>query len=137
MSSLTSALAAALQNDSTISPLITGVIPGRNFDLQDAMLASSPYACIGLRDLLIVDTPYFGTRTNGNKLTSGQFEVRCIAKNEAAAKDLAEAVKTFLWSTRTVSWNGSTITLGISSIRQDSDANDELTTFLEILTCDY
>ena len=137
MSSLTSALAAALQNDSTISALITGVIPGRNYDLQDSLLASSPYACIGLRDLLIVDVPYFGTRTNGNKLTSGQFEVRCIAKTEAAAKDLAEAVKAFLWGNRTVAWNGSTITIGISSIRQDSDANDELTTFLEILTCDY
>lgn len=137
MSSLSSALAAALQNSDTIGPLITGVISGRNFELQDAKLAVSPYACIAIRDLISIDTPYFGTRTTGDKMTSGQIEIRCIAKTEIAAKDLAEAVKAFLWGNRTVAWNGSNLPIGLNSIRQDPDANEELTTFLEILTCDY
>lgn len=138
MSNLSAALAAALQNDNTIGPLISGVISGRNFELQDSLLGTAPYACISVVDLIISEQPYFGTRTNGNKITSGQIEVRCISKDsETNAKTLAELVKTCIWSIRTVPYNGSNLPLRTSNIMHHSDADDELTTFVEILTIDY
>ena len=138
MSNLSSALAAALQNDDTICALISGVIPGRNFQLQDSLLATSPYACISVIDLLISEQPYFGTRTHGSKITSGQIDVRCISKaSETNAKALAELVKTYLWTHRTVPYNGLNLVLGVSNIMHHSDTNDDLTTWEEILTVDY
>lgn len=138
MSNLSAALAAALQNDNTIGPLISGTISGRNFELQDSLLATSPYACIAVVDLIMSEQPYFGTRTNGNKITSGQIEVRCISKSsEANAQALAELVKAFIWSIRTVPYNGSNLPLRTSNIMHHSDVDDELTTFVEILTVDY
>ena len=138
MSNLSSALATALQNDNTIGNLISGTISGRNFDLQDSLLATSPYACISVFDLLISEQPYFGTRTHGNKITSGQIEVRCISKaSEANGKTLAELVKTYLWTHRTVPYNGLNLVLGVSNIMHHSDTNDDLTTWEEILTVNY
>ena len=138
MSNLSTALAAALQNNDTIGNLISGTISGRNFDLQDDLLATSPYACISVIDLLISEQPYFGTRTHGNKITSGQIEVRCISKaSEANAKALAELVKTYMWSHRTVPYNGLNLSLGISNIMHHSGTNEDLTTWEEILTVDY
>lgn len=138
MSNLSTALATALQNDDTIGGLISGTISGRNFALQDEKLATSPYACISIIDLIMSEQPYFGTRTHGNKITSGQIEVRCISKaSEYNAQSLAELVKTYLWSHRTVPHNGSNLTLGISNIMHHSDTNDDLTTWEEILTVDY
>ena len=138
MSNLSSALATALQNDNTIGNLISGTISGRNFDMQDDLLATSPYACISVIDLLISEQPYFGTRTHGNKITSGQIEVRCISKvSEANAKSLAELVKTYLWSHRTVPYDGLNLPLGISNIMHHSGTNDDLTIWEEILTVDY
>ena len=138
MSNLSSALAAALQNDDTIGNLVSGTISGRNFKLQDEKLATSPYAFISVIDLLISEQPYFGTRTHGNKITSGQIEVRCITKSsEANAKSLAELVKTYLWTHRTVPYNGLNLVLGVSNIMHHPGTNDDLTTWEEILTVDY
>jgi len=138
MSNLSTALAAALQNDDTIGNLISGTISGRNFTLQDSLLETSPYACISVIDLLISEQPYFGTRTHGNKIASGQIEVRCISKaSEANATSLAELVKTYLWTHRTVPYDGLNLVLGISNIMHHSGTNEELTTWEEILTVDY
>lgn len=138
MSNLSSALATALQNDDTIGSLIAGTISGRNFKLQDEKLATSPYACISVIDLIMSEQPYFGTRTHGNKIVSGQIEVRCISKaSESDAKTLAELVKTYLWTHRTVPYNGLNLSLGVSNIMHHSDTNDDLTTWEEILTVDY
>lgn len=138
MSNLSTALATALQNDDTIGGLISGTISDRNFTLQDSLLETSPYACISVIDLIMSEQPYFGTRTNGNKITSGQIEVRCISKTSGSdAKALAELVKTYLWSHRTVPYNGSNLTLGVSNIMHHSDTNEDLTTWEEILTVDY
>lgn len=138
MSNLSTALAAALQNDDTIGNLISGTISGRNFDLQDDLLATSPHACISVIDLVISEQPYFGTRTHGNKITSGQIEVRCISKaSEVNAKSMAELVKTYLWSHRTVPYDGLNLPLGISNIMHHSFQNDDLTIWEEILTVDH
>jgi hypothetical protein len=138
MSNLSAALAAALQNDDAIGSLISGVISGRNFDLQDGLLATSPYACISVIDLIMSEQPYFGTRTHGNKIVSGQIEVRCISKvSEANGKSLAELVKTYLWSHRTVPYNGQNLPLGVSNIMHHSGTNEDLTTWEEILTVNY
>jgi len=138
MSNLSTALAAALQNDDVIGNLISGTISGRNFKLQDEKLATLPYACISVIDLLISEQPYFGTRTNGNKITSGQIEVRCISKaSEANAKSLAELIKTYLWTHRTVPYDGANLPLPISNIMHHSGTNDDLTTWEEILTLEY
>jgi hypothetical protein len=138
MSNLSTALSAALQNDDTIGILISGVISGRNFTLQDSLLETSPYTCVSVIDLLISEQPYFGTRTHGNKITSGQIEVRCISKaSEANAKYLAELVKTYLWAHRTVPYDGLSLSLGVSNIMHHSNTNEDLTTWEEILTVDY
>lgn len=138
MSNLSAALAAALQNDDTIGNLISGVIPVRNFTLQDSLLETSPYACISVIDLLISEQPYFGTRTHGNKIVSGQIEVRCISKaSEANAKSLAELVKTHLWTHRTVPYNSLNLSLGVSNVMHHSGTNEELTTWEEILTVNH
>lgn len=138
MSNLSAALAAALQNDDTIGNLISGVIPGRNFTLQDSLLEASPYTCISVIDLLISEQPYFGTRTHGNKIVSGQIEVRCISKaSEANAKSLAELVKTYLWTHRTVPYNGLNLSFGVSNVMHHSGTNEELTTWEEILTVNH
>lgn len=134
MSSLSSALAAALQNSDTIGPLITGVIPGRNFELQDAKLAVSPYACLAVADLPIHESPYI----QSGVATSGQIEVRCISKSsEAAAKELAEAVKSVVWAASSFPWQGGTITFGITALRQDSMTSEDLSVWEEVLTVDY
>ena len=138
MSNLSAALASALQNDDTIGGLISGTISDRNFTPQDEKLATSPYACISVVDLIISEQPYFGTRTHGNKITSGQIEVRCISTASGAnAKALAELVKTYLWSHRTVPYDGLNLPLGVSNIMHHSDTNEDLTTWEEILTVDY
>ena len=135
MSTISAALAAALQNDTSISALISGVIPGRNFTLQDALLSTSPYACIAIADLISLETPFLGGY--GGK-SYGQLEVRCISKSsEQAAKDLAEAVKTFVKANTTLAWNGSTVAFSTKGWRQDPQTSDDLTVWLEILTIDY
>lgn len=138
MSNLSAALATALQNDATIGPLVSGVISGRNFNLQDALLAASPYACVAVIDLPRTEQPYIGTRLHGERISFGQIEVRCISHaSEDNAKALAEAVKTFIWSTRTVLFNGLNLPLKVSNILQNPDTNEDLTMWLEILTIDF
>lgn len=135
MSSLTSALAAALQNDSTISALITGVIPGRNFDLQDSLLAGPPYACIFVADLSFHETPYLGL---SDCLQDGQIEIHCMSKSsEQSAKDLADAVRYFLKITSSVPWNGSVLALPLCAWRQDPFISEDLSVWEEVLTVDY
>ena len=138
MSNLSAALAAALQNDSTISALINGVISGRNFDLQDDLLATDPNACIAVCDLISHEAPYINTPGSGDVITGGQIEIRCISKvSETAAKTLASAVKTLLWTTRTLPWNGANLPFGIVGLIQNPLISDDLTTWEEVLTVDY
>lgn len=133
MSALSSALAAYLQNHDTIGPLVSGVISGRNFDLQDTALATSPYTCISVIDLISYETPYFG----GDVQSRGQIEVSCISKaSEVICKDLADLVRALLWATRTVPSNGSNLPIRIASIQQDPDSDDELQIWKETLTID-
>ena len=135
MSNLSAALAAALQNDSGISVLISGVIPGRNFSLQDSLLDTSPYACIAISDLVSLETPFLGGSYGGKIYT--QIEVRCISKrSEQAVKDLAEAVKTFIRANTTLPWNGSTVNFHTTGWRQDPQVSDDLSVWLEIFTID-
>jgi len=133
MSALSSALAAYLQNHDTIGPLVSGVISGRNFELQDQKLLENPYTCISVVDLISYETPYFG----GDVQARGEIEVSCISKaSEAICKDLADSVRALLWATRTVPSNGANLPLRISSIRQDPDSDYELQIWKEILTVD-
>lgn len=135
MSNLSAALAAALQNYSTIADDITGVITGRNFSLQDTMLSTTPYACVSVIDLPSHEKPYIGS-TDG--LVTGQLEVRCISSiSEQKAKDLAEAVKVYLRSISSLTWDGSTISFGSTGWMQTPDTADDLSFWLEILTIDY
>ena len=135
MSTISAALAAALQNDSTISALITGIIPGRNFDLQDSYLSASPYACIAIADLPVTRKPYIGA-ADFEKF--GQVEVRCISKSsEQKAKDLADLIITYLTTALTLPWNGSTIPFNLTNVYQFSDTSEDLSTWLEILTIEY
>jgi hypothetical protein len=137
MSALSSALAAYLQNHDTIGPLVSGVISGRNFDLQDSLLATSPYTCISIVDLTSIERPYFNTRNSGDVQFSGQIEVSCISKaSETICKDLADVVRALLWATRTVPSNGTNLPMRISSIRKDPDSDYELQIWKEILTID-
>ena len=135
MSNLSAALAAALQNDTTIAALISGVISGRNFDLQDARLASSPYSCIAVIDLSITRKPYLGA---SDMEISGQMEVRCISTaSETAAKTLADAVISYLSTLTSLTFNSSTLKFNLVNLRQDPDTFDDLSGWLEILTIDY
>lgn len=135
MSNLSAALAAALQNNSTIAALISGVIAGRNYDLQDSLLAATPFACISVMDLPSHEQPYLGA-TYGR--VTGQIEIRCIsAISEAKANELAEAVKTYLRPISSLSWDGSTIQFGITGWMQTPDTFDDLSAWLEIITIDF
>jgi len=135
MSSLSAALAAALQNDSGISVLISGVISGRNFTLQDSLLTTSPYACISVCDLPVTRKPYLGA---SDMERFGQIEVRCISKSsEQNCKDLVDAVITYLSTAVSLPWQGATIPFNLTNIYQFSDTSDDLKTWLEILTIDY
>ena len=135
MSNLSSALVAALQNDNTIGPLISGTISGRNFDLQDSLLATSPYACISVIDLPTSETPYLGA-TNGK--VHGQIEVRVIGKtSESETKAIMEAIKTKLRPIAELPWNSVYIAFGITGWNQVPDISEDLSTWVEILTIDY
>lgn len=135
MSSLSSALAAALQNDSTVSALVTGIIPGRNFSLQDSMLSVSPFACISVIDLIQHERAFIGGSWG---IPDGQIEIRCISKSsEHAVKTLADAVKTFIRANTSLPWNGSTIYFAITMWLQNPLTSEDLTTWEEILTLDY
>lgn len=138
MSTLSSALAAYLQNSDAIGPLVSGVISGRNFDLQDTALATSPFTCISVIDLISHESPYLGSVQSGDARKSGQIEVRCISKaSETICKDLAEAVKTLLRATSTIPSNGANILFGSTSLMQTPDSDETLGIWLEILTIDY
>ncbi len=135
MSNLSAALAAAMQNDDAVAALISGVISGRNFDLQDEKLATSPYACIAVIDLPSYEQSFLGG--NGG-IPSGQIEVRCISKSsENDAKNLAEAVKTYIRANTTLSWNGSTLDFSVTNWRQTPYISEDLSVWEEILTLDY
>jgi hypothetical protein len=124
MSAISVSLANALQNSDIIGPLVSGVISGRNFTLQDSLLATSPYACIAVIDLPQVRQSYMNDP--GGRV-EGQVEVRIISKvSEASAKDLASLAETVVWST-----------IGATKIYQVPDIDDTLTVWHEILTVDY
>lgn len=135
MSTLSAALAAALQNYSTVSDQLTGVISGRNFDLQDSMLDTLPYSCISVADLPSRETPFVG---GNNGIETGQIEVRCVSKvSEQKAKDIMEDVKAYLRSISTLPWDGSTIQFAVTGWQQVPDTFDDLSAWIEILTIDY
>lgn len=147
MSNLSAALAAALQNDNNIGPLISGTISGRNFELQDELLATSPYACIAVTDLPTIQRPYVGTSQSGNTRIAGQVEVRIISKSsETDAKNIADWLvgdnrnrvgNGILWRTTSLPYDGSNIAFGMTNCMQQPDVDETLTTWLEILTIDY
>ena len=124
MSTQSVALAAALQNSDIVGPLVTGVISGQNFDLQDSYLETSPYASIAVKDLPIQRTSYL----NGpGGRVAGQLEVRCIsAASEAAVKALAGYVETIIWAT-------------IKAVRIDQvpDTDENMQSWHEIMTVGY
>jgi hypothetical protein len=124
MSTISAALATALQNSDIIGPLVTGVISGRNFDLQDEMLSTSPYACIAVIDLPQIRLSYMNDP--GGRV-EGQLEVRVISKvSEASAKNLAALAETVIWAT-----------VPATKIYQVPDTFDDLSAWIEILTVDY
>ena len=124
MSTISISLANALQNSDVIGPLVTGIISGRNFDLQDEMLSTSPYACIAVIDLPITKGSFLGSP--GSKI-AGQVEVRCISKaSEQTAKELASAAETIIWAT-----------IKATKIYQVPDTFDDLSAWIEIMTVDY
>lgn len=135
MSTLSAALAAALQNYHTVSDQLTDVISGRNFDLQDSNLNTLPYSCISVADLPIRETPFVG---GNNGLETGQIEIRCISKvSEQKAKDIMEDVKAYLRSISTLPWDGSTVQFAITGWHQTPDTFDDLSAWIEILTVNY
>jgi len=124
MSTTSVSLANALQNSDIIGPLVSGVISGRNFTLQDSLLATSPYACIAVIDLPQVRQSYMNDP--GGRV-EGQVEVRIISKaSEASAKDLAALAETVVWAT-----------VGATKIYQVPDTFEDLSAWIEILTVDY
>ena len=135
MSDLSSALATALQNNSTIGPLISGVISGRNFDLQDSLINTTPYACIAVIDLPSQESFFLG---GDDSKVSGQIEVRCISSiSEDKAKELAEEVKTYLRTPSSFTWDGSTVAFNPRGWLQYPDTSEDLSVWLEILTIDF
>ena len=138
MSNLSSALATYLQNSDVIGPLVSGVISGRNFELQDSLLLTSPYSCIAVIDLISHESPYVGSVYSGATKNAFQVEVRCLSKvSEATCKDLAEAVKTLLRTTASIPANGPNLPFGMAGLMQTPDADDELFIWAEILTIDF
>jgi hypothetical protein len=124
MSTTSVSLANALQNSDIIGPLVSEVISGRNFELQDDLLTTSPYACIAIIDLPISRTSYL--HDPGGRV-AGQLEVRIISKvSEASAKDLAGYAATIIWAT-----------INATKIYQVPDTFDDFSAWLEILTVDY
>ncbi|MFA5409407.1 MAG: hypothetical protein WC343_11605 [Bacilli bacterium] len=135
MSTLSSALAASLQNSDAIGPLITGVISGRNFNLQDEMVSTSPYACLMVCDLPSRGIPYIG---GDNDRVSGQIEVRAVsATSEDAAKALIEAVKDHIRALSSVPWAGGQLPFGLVGWGLYADTSDDLLQWIEILTIDF
>lgn len=135
MSTLSSALAASLQNSDAIGPLITGVISGRNFTLQDEMVRNSPYACLMVCDLPSRGIPYIG---GDNDRVSGQIEVRAVsASSEDAAKALIEAVKAHIRALSSVPWAGGQLPFGWVGWDLYSDTSEDLLQWIEILTIDF
>ena len=135
MSALSSALAAYLQNSDVIGPLVSGVISGRNFALQDEMVRNSPYACLMVADMPSHGVPYLG---GDNDRVSGQIEIRAIsAASEDAAKTLIEAVKTHIRALYSVPWDGGQLPFGLVGWSLYSDTSDDLLQWIEILTIDF
>ena len=135
MSTLSSALAASLQNSDTIGPLVTGVISGRNFVLQDQMVSVSPYACLMVADMPSHGVPYLG---GDNDRVSGQIEVRAISSaSEDAAKTLIEAVKVHIKTIRSLPWDGGQLPFGLVGWDLYSDISEDLLQWIEILTIDF
>ena len=135
MSTLSSALAASLQNSDAIGPLITGVISGRNFDLQDSMISTTPYACIAVIDLPSHEKPFLGA---ADGTVTGQIEVRVISSiSEDKAKEIADEVKTHLRPLSRLSWDGGVVPFGVTAWDQVPDTADDLSFWIEILTIYY
>jgi hypothetical protein len=135
MSTLSSALAASLQNSDAIGPLITGVISGRNFNLQDEMVSTSPYACLMVADMPSHGVPYLG---GDNDRVSGQIEIRAISSaSEDAAKTLIEAVKVHIKTIRSLPWDGGQLPFGLVGWDLYSDISEDLLQWIEILTIDF
>jgi hypothetical protein len=134
MSDLSSALATALQNHATIGPLISGVISGRNFDLQDSLINTTPYACIAVIDLVMHGSFYLG---GASKITGG-IEIRCISSiSEDKAKELAKEVRNYIFATSSFNWDGGSVSFDPTSWMQLPDTAEDLSSWLEILTVYY
>ena len=135
MSTLSSALAASLQNSDTIGQLITGVVSGRNFNLQDEMVSESPYACLMVCDLPSRGVPFVGGQDDR---VSGQIEIRAVSvASEDAAKTLIEAAKAHIKTLSSLPWNGGQLPFGLVGWGLYSDTSDDLLQWIEILTIDF
>jgi hypothetical protein len=141
MSTLSAALAAYLQNNDTIGPLVTGVVSGRNFSPHDDLLEDPPHTYIFVADLPVSTRPYVGTVSSGNVRTNGQLEVRVTSRaSEYAADYLADLLagpNGILWMASSIPDNGVNLPWGITNCLRNSDISDDLLTWAEILTINY
>ena len=138
MSNLTAALAAYLQNNDTIGPLISGVISDRNFENQEYMLANAPFTCLVVSDLTRHESPYIGTTHSGDRRKIGQVEVRVISRvSDAYVDDLSETILGILWTTSSLPWAGSTLPWGMVGVMPYPDIDQATKTWFNIMTIDY
>ena len=138
MSNLTAALAAYLQNNDTIGPLISGVISDRNFENQEYMLANAPFTCLVVSDLARHESPYIGTTHSGDRRKIGQVEVRVISRvSDAYVDDLSETILGVLWTTSSLPWAGSTLPWGMVGVMPYPDIDQATKTWFNIMTIDY
>lgn len=135
MSSLSAALAAFLQNDNTIGPLITGVIADRNFDEQEHMLTTEPQTCLVVSDLIEHQRPLIGTSSSGDVRKTQQIELRIISRvSDAYVDGLKDTILGILWLTTSLPWNGSYIPFGMVEVMPNPDIDQPTKTWYNILT---
>jgi hypothetical protein len=141
MSSLSAALAAFLQNDNTIGPLITGIIADRNFDDQEHMLTIEPKTCIAVSDLIEHQSPYIGTAHSGNTKKMRQIEVRIISRVSKACVDSIkdamignDTASGVLWTTTSLPASGSNLPFGMVDVMSNPGIDQPTKTWYNILT---
>jgi hypothetical protein len=138
MSSLSAALAAFLQNNDTIGPLITGIIADRNFDEQEHMLTIEPKTCIAVSDLISHESGYIGTVNSGDRKKFNQVEVRIISRvSDAYVDDLAETILGILWTTASLPSNGPNLPFNMVDVMHTPDIDQATRTWFDILTINY
>jgi hypothetical protein len=137
MSTLSAALAAFLQNDNTIGPLITGIISDRNFENQEKMLTDEPRTCLAISDLIEHQSSYVGTSSSGNVRKMQQIEVRIISRvSDAYVDGLKDTICNLLWVTSSLPSDGTNLPFGVTGIMPAPDIDHVTKTWFNILTID-